>query len=220
MNARWIDVSIPLRDAMVRWPGDPPVRIERALDMDHGDPMTVSRLSMGAHTGTHMDAPRHFLRDGAGIDAMPLDAGIGRARVLEIAVRQSIGPEDLLHHRIRRGERLLFKTRNSRRCWKSDAFVEDFAHIYLEGARFLAARGVRLVGIDYLSVGAFEADGAETHRTLLGAGIWIVEGLDLSSVEAGVYEMVCLPLRLKDGDGAPARVALRPRPGSRPNDRA
>jgi arylformamidase len=210
MPSPWIDVSVPLRNGMVHWPGDPPVLIEHALDLDRGDEATVSRLSLGAHTGTHMDAPCHFLKGGAGIDAMPPEAGIGRARVLAIKDPVSIGAEELRGHRIRRGERLLFKTRNSGRCWRSDAFVEDFVYFSPEGARFLVQRGVRLVGVDYLSVGGFKADGPQTHRILLEADVWIIEGLDLTSVEPGIHEMACLPLRLQDGDGAPARVVLRP----------
>jgi len=209
MTSGWIDVSVPLRDGMVRWPGDPPVRIERVSDLEKGDEATVSRLSLSAHTGTHMDAPRHYVRGGAAIDAMPLEAGIGRVRVLEFKDRTSIRPEDLEPHRIRRGERILFKTHNSGRCWKTDSFMEDYVFISREAATFLVQRGVRLVGIDYLSVGGFKVDGPETHKILLDAGIWIIEGLDLSSVQPGGYVMACLPLRLENGDGAPARVVLR-----------
>ena len=206
MSLPWIDVSVPLRTGMVTWPGDPPVRITAALDLAKGDEATVSLLSMGAHTGTHMDAPRHFLTNGPGIDAMPPEIGLGRARVLAIPAVESIQPESLRPHRIRRGERILFRTRNSDRPWGDGPFVEDFVHISPEGAAFLVQRGVRLVGIDYLSVGGFKAGGAETHRTLLGAGIWIIEGLNLASVKPGSYDMACLPLRiLKRRRGARSR---------------
>ena len=209
--ARWIDVSVPLRSGMPHWPGDPPVRISRMLDMDRGDPCNVSRLSMGAHSGTHMDAPLHFLRKARGLDRMPFSAVLGRARVIPIRDRVSIKPEELRRHRIRRGERILFKTRNSARCWKTNAFVQDFVYISQEAARYLAARRVRTVGVDYLSVGGYHRDSRETHEALLGAGVWIIEGLDLSRVRPGRYELLCLPLRIVNSDGGPVRALLRAR---------
>ncbi len=205
----WIDISVPLRTGMVHWPGDPDVHIERTHRLDRGDGMNLSAASMSLHTGTHMDAPLHFLEGGAALDRMPLDATIGPARVIEIRDTVSIKPEELAAHDIRRGERILFKTANSGRCWKSQEFVANFVYISKEAARFLADRGIRTAGIDYLSVGSPEADGDETHRILLGAGIWIIEGLDLSAVEAGNYELICLPLKIAGSDGAPARAILR-----------
>ena len=157
-----------------------------------------------------MDAPLHFLPKGATIDTMPLDVTIGPARVIEIRDSESVKPEELVGYRIRRGERILFKTRNST-LWKQSAFAEDFVYLSDEGTDFLVQRGVSLVGIDYLSVGGYKSDNAYVHKTLLGHGIWIVEGLDLSQIKPGKYDLVCLPLKLADGDGAPARVALRPR---------
>jgi arylformamidase len=209
MSSPWIDVSVTLRTGMVSWPGDPPARISHVLDMEKGDPCTVSLLEMGAHSGTHMDAPAHFVRGGPGINTMPLDAAIGSARVIFIRDRESIKPEDLARHRIRRGERILFKTYNSDRCWETDTFVEDFVCISAAAARYLVERQVRLIGIDYLSVGGFRADGADTHQALLKAGIWLVEGLNLKEVRAGKYQLICLPLKIDGGDGAPARALLR-----------
>jgi arylformamidase len=209
MTEDWIDVSIPLRTGMVHWPDDPPVSIERVLDIERGDVVSVSRLSMSAHTGTHMDAPLHFFRTGKSIDTMPLTACLGRARVIEIRDPESIKPEELRHYQLQRGERVLFKTRNSARCWQTDDFVEDFVYISQEAARFLAAQQVQTVGVDYLSVGGFFKDGVETHHALLEAGIWIIEGLDLSSVAPGMYELICLPLKIEGSDGAPARAILR-----------
>lgn len=211
MGEKWIDISVPLRTAMVRWPGDSPARIERVADMTRGDDCNLSTLAMSAHTGTHMDAPLHFLREGAGIETMPLEAGIGPARVIAIRDARRIEVKELEPYRLGGGERVLFKTRNSERCWQGDEFVKNFVYIPAETARFLAERGVRTVGIDYLSVGAYEGDGEETHRILLGAGIWIIEGLDLSGVEPGDYELVCLPLKIAGADGAPARAAVRAR---------
>ncbi len=210
MTQDWIDISVPLRSGMVHWPDNPPVLFERVLDIERGDVANVSKLSLGAHTGTHMDAPIHFLSGGAGIDEMPLGATMGRARVIEIADPVSITPAELAGHGIRRGERILFKTRNSPRVWQSDDFVEDFVYIGREAARFLAGAGVRTVGVDYLSVGGFRDDSVETHQALLEAGVWVIEGLNLSAVEPGDYELVCLPLRIVGGDGAPARAVLRP----------
>ena len=205
----WIDISVQLHTGMVHWPDNPPVRIEYMLHMSRGDICNVSTLSMGSHTGTHMDAPFHFLPQGKGLHEMPFHAAIGRARVIEIRDPESIKPGELRPHNIRQGERLLFKTKNSTHCWKTDTFVEDFVYISQEAARYLASVGVQTVGIDYLSVGGYTKDGVETHRALLEADIWIIEGLDLSQVEPGMYELICLPLRIDGSDGAPARAILR-----------
>lgn len=210
LDSDWIDVSVPIRPGMVHWPGDPPVTIKRTQEIERGDSANVSKISMGVHTGTHMDAPIHFLDGGRGIDTLPLSATIGRARVVRIDDQKSVSPDELAAHKIRRGERILLKTRNSARCWHTDSFVKDFVHLSAEAAKYLVKRGVRMVGIDYLSVGAYRDDGAAIHRYLLEAGIWIVEGLDLSEVDQGVYELICLPLKIAGGDGAPARVVLKP----------
>jgi arylformamidase len=183
-TAAWIDISVPISSGMVHWPDDPGVSVERVQDLSRGDAANVSKLELGAHTGTHMDAPRHFLADGAA---------------------------ELETHRLRAGERVLFLTRNSERCWNNNQFVEDFVYISAAAAQFLVQRHVRTVGIDYLSVGGYVHDGVETHRILLGAGIWLIEGLNLSAVKPGAYELVCLPLRVAGADGAPARAILRPR---------
>lgn len=205
----WIDITVPLQDGMVHWPSDPPVRIKRVLDIERGDSHTLSEISMGSHTGTHIDAPLHFIKGGMGIDQMPLDVAIGRARVLEIEDAESIKPAELAQYGIRQGERILFKTRNSASLWQMDRFVKDFVFVSDEAADFLANRRVKVVGVDYLSVGAFQG-GSYPHRVLLGAGIWIIEGLDLSQVESGKYDLICLPLKLDKGDGAPARAIVKP----------
>ena len=205
----WIDVSVSLRSGMVHWPDNPPVQIERALSIEHGDAANVSEISMGAHTGTHMDGPIHFVREGRGLDEMPLTATIGRARLIEIRVPESIKPDELDPHGLRRNERILFKTQNSARHWSTEDFIEDFVYVSQEAARYLADRRIRTVGVDYLSVGGFRKDGVETHRALLEAGIWVIEGLVLSEVEPGEYELVCLPIKIERSDGAPARAILR-----------
>jgi arylformamidase len=196
---------------MVHWPGDPEVSISRISSIENGDECNVSTISMSAHTGTHIDAPLHFLADGAGLDRLPLEAVIGPARVIAIRDPRSVTAAELARHGIRRGERILFKTHGAAARWKTGTFDAEYVYVSLNAARFLAARGVRVVGVDYLSVGGFREDSAETHRTLLEAGIWVVEGLDLSRVKPGRYDLVCLPLRIVGGDGAPARVALRSR---------
>lgn len=205
----WIDISAPLHTGMAHWPDNPAVRIERMMSMDRGDAANVSVISMGSHTGTHMDAPIHFVRGGEGIDMLPLDATIGPARVIAIGDAVAITRAELEPHNIQRGERILFKTRNSNRVWNTDGFVEDFVYISAEAAQYLAERGARTVGVDYLSVGGYTKDGPETHHALLGAGIWIIEGLNLAAIEPGAYELICLPLKIVGGDGAPARAIVR-----------
>jgi arylformamidase len=185
------------------------VQIEWALSIEHGDVVNVSEISMEAHTGTQVDGPIHFVQDGKGLDEMPLTATIGRARVIEIRDPESIKPDELHPHGLQRSERILFKTQNSARRWSSEDFMEDFVYVSQEAARYLADHGIQTVGVDYLSVGGFRKDGEETHRALLEAGIWVIEGLDLSEVEAGEYDLICLPVKIERSDGAPARAILR-----------
>jgi arylformamidase len=205
----WFDVSIPLRDGLLPWPGDPPFHLERVSDLERGDVCTFSTLSMSAHAGTHVDAPLHFLRRGRSVDRWPLDATVGPARVIAIRNPRAIEIDELRPQRIRTGERLLFKTRNSARN-RPGIFFEDYVALSPEAARYLASRRLRAVGIDGPSIGPFE-QGAETHRILLRAGIWIVEWLDLRRIPAGPCDLICLPLRIVGGDGAPARAILKPR---------
>ena len=209
MAEGWIDISVPVHSGMVHWPKDPEIKVERVMEMARGDVCNVSHLSLGAHTGTHMDAPLHFIAKGKSIDQLPFEATIGLARVIEIADEESIKPEELRPHRIKADERILFKTRNSEESWRSNEFDEDFVYISREGAQFLAERKVRTVGVDYLSVGGYKRDGVETHHALLGAGIWVIEGLNLARVKPGQYELVCLPIKLEGAEGAPARALLR-----------
>ncbi len=178
--------------------------------MAKGDECNVSRIALGVHTGTHMDAPEHFIAGGATMDTMPLKATVGVARVIEIHHPQAIARAELQTHDLQSGERVLFKTQNSSRDWANSPFDEQFVHICADGARYLVEAGVRTVGIDYLSVGAYEGDGVETHHVLLGAGVWVVEGLDLSQVSAGLVEFVCLPMKIIGAEGAPCRAIVRP----------
>jgi arylformamidase len=204
----WLDVSVPIHPEMVRFPDNPEIVVERVQSVEHGDACTLSRLSLGVHTGTHVDAPVHFIAGGAGVDGLPIESLVGPARVVEIRDPRAITAEELALHDFVRGERVLFKTANSPRCWESRTFVRDYVALTPSGARLLAALGVRTVGIDYLSIAAID-QGPEVHRILLTAGICIVEGLDLTYASAGACELFCLPLRIEGADGAPARVLLR-----------
>ena len=206
----WIDVSIPVHDGMLHWPGDPDVRVRQSHAIERGDPVNLTQLSMSAHTGTHMDAPVHYLAGASTMDALPFAATIGRARVVVLDTPGPISPHLLESADIQAGERLLLKTRNSDHPWPRREFDADFTALSAAAARWLAGRRIRLLGIDYLSVGPCDEEGDEVHRALLAAGIWIIEGLDLTPVEAGLYELLCLPLRLAGADGAPARALLRP----------
>jgi len=203
------DISLPISESIVVWPGDPPVRITQPLHLDQGDEATVSHLDIGAHTGTHVDAPAHFVRGGAGVDSLDLNALVGPALVVHALHADALSADVLATLPIPPGtERVLFRTRNSE-LWTHDehAFQEDFVAITDDGARWLIERGVRLVGVDYLSVAPFD-DVTPTHQALLRAGLVPLEGLNLNGIEPGVYQLVCLPLKIVGADGAPARAIL------------
>jgi arylformamidase len=208
----WIDISLPFHTNMWHWPSDPPARAERIKDRDKGDPVSLMEIQWVDHTGTHVDAPLHFIAGGKTIDDMPLNATIGRARVIEIKDTESIKVEDLIPYHIRRGERILFKTLNSTKYLPDDSFFEDYVYISPAAAHYLVEKGIRVVGIDYISVGSFRYPemNAETHQTLLNNGVYIIEGLNLSKAKPGKYELLCLPLLLERGDAGPARAILRP----------
>src|SRR5215475_11178344 len=177
----WIDLTVGIRHEMVHYPGDTGVELTVTKHLDRGDPATVSHLSLGVHTGTHIDAPVHFIRGAAGVDLSSIESMNGPARIIEIRDKEICTAQDLAPFDISAGERVLLRTSNSTRCWNVDAFVEDYAHIDISAAKFLADRRVRMLGIDYLSIGRGE-DGPEVHRILLAAGIVIVEGLNLSTI--------------------------------------
>jgi arylformamidase len=205
----WIDISVPLRPGMVVFEGDPAVSMERTADMAEGAICNVSRLDFGVHSGTHIDAPVHFIDGAAGAEGIPLDALIGQAAVVDATgVAGDMDEAVLRALDIPEGvQRLLFKTPNSR-LWERPTFSPEFFGITEDGAKYLIGRGVRLVGIDYLSIAPMR-DPAPTHVALLTAGVVILEGLDLRGVEPGAYTLVCLPLLLPGADGAPARALLR-----------
>jgi len=206
----WIDVSMPLENGMVHWPGDKCFERLDTMRLAAGDICNLSELRTSAHIGTHMDAPRHFIEGGESIETIPISAVIGPARVIEIQDPDLIRIAELEPHRLSAGERILFKTRNSTHALKTNEFQEHYVHIPPDTAEFLAERRIQTVGVDYLSVGGFTNDTADTHRALLGARIWIIEGLNLAQVSPGAYELVCLPLRIVGCDGSPARAVLRP----------
>ncbi len=204
-----IDLSPTLSPDLPVWPGDPAVRIIRLASVADGDAFSLTELALSAHTGTHVDAPAHYLPDGAGVDTMPLDALVGPALVIDTGDADPITAATLAALDIPNStERLLFRTRNSARgLMHSPDFHTDFVAIAADGARWLVERGVKLVGMDYFSVAPYDHL-APTHRILLEAGVVIVEGLNLIDVTPGPYQFVCLPLKLKDADGAPARAIL------------
>jgi arylformamidase len=202
-----IDISVPIEPEMVVYEGDPGVVVTPHLRMARGDPANVSLLSLGSHTGTHVDAPAHFFRDGATVDRLPWDALLGPALVAEVA-EPAIGRAVLQRLPLEGHARLLLKTRNSA-LWARGRFSRDFVALDLDGAGYLVEQGIRLVGIDYLSIEAWGSAGHPVHRRLLGAGVVILEGLRLGAVEPGVFELVCLPLLARGLDGAPCRAILR-----------
>lgn len=208
-SQNWIDISLTIYPGMPYWPDNPAVRVEPSQCLAHGDVCNVSKMTIGTHTGTHVDGINHFIQGGLGIDRMPLDATIGEAKVIEIKDAESIKVAELEPYSIEAGSRILFKTQNSKRSLKTERFIEDFVYISTEAAHYLAAKKVRTVGVDYLSVGGYRGNVVEVHRALLGSGIWAIEGLNLSEVEPGEYELICLPIKLKDGDGGLARAILR-----------
>jgi len=205
------DISVLVQNGMPTWPGDPKLSLQLANSIARGDVANVTRIEMGAHTGTHMDAPFHFIANGRGIDQLPLDVLIGPCRVFDLRG----DPGHITRAALEKCDwagvtRALFKTRNSQH-WANDdrEFDKQFVAIAGDAARYLVERKVKLVGVDYLSVEAFGSKQFPAHEALLGAGVVIIETLNLSGVAAGDYELIALPLKLKDTDGAPARVVLR-----------
>ena len=203
-------ISVPIRSGGVVYPGNPTIDISAQQAISKGAGANVSRLDLGSHTGTHVDAPKHFFDDGAGVDALPLDLLMGPARLIAMDDSvKSVGEAELRAHDLRGVTRLLIRTRNS--AWLSSGsseFHPDYTFVAPDGAAYLVSLGVKLVGVDYLSVEQFHSGHHRTHRTLLGAGVVIVEGLMLTEPSPGDYDFRCLPLRLAGLDGAPARAVL------------
>jgi arylformamidase len=204
------DISLTISPALPVWPGDPPIELEQVESMDRGAHANVSHFSAGVHVGTHVDAPHHFMNDGRTVEQLPLDVLTGPCYVVQLpggveaitaeALEGTSLPNDTT--------RILFGTSNSRFWSQGEAgFQEEFVAVTEDGADWLVQRGIRLVGVDYLSVAPY-GDSVPTHQALLKAGVVVVEGLDLSAVPRGFYELYCLPLKLLGADGAPARAIL------------
>jgi Predicted metal-dependent hydrolase len=201
------DISVPVAPGLPTWPGDPPLVLERYLKMEDGSDANATRFAASVHIGTHIDAPRHFLADGATVDQVPLEQLIGPAWVVDLTHVEAITAQALAQAHIpAEAQRLIFKTRNAT-LWQKPGFQKDYVAITPDGAQWLVERGVRLVGVDYLSVAPFD-DPVPTHRILLGAGMVLIEGLYLPEVPPGRYTLYCLPLRLQGAEGAPARAIL------------
>lgn len=207
------DVSVPLSATTPTYPGDPGIEIKQWLTLANGDHANVSLLHFGVHSGTHVDAPAHFIEGGAKVDSLPLQSLIGAAQVVEVPDDVKVINESFVAANCgQKCQRILFKTRNSN-FWNTpeQGFRTDYTFIDPSAARVLVESGIKLVGIDYLSVEQFRSDKFETHHILLSNRVVILEGLDLREVAAGPYELICLPLKIAggNGDGAPARTILR-----------
>lgn len=204
------DITVPIRAGMPIYEGDPAVEIEAWSAFAKGNSSNVSFLHLGAHTGTHVDAPAHFIEGASRIDSLPMEILIGPARVVRVPDNfTEIDPDFLQGCQLDQVERVIFHTRNS--AFWNEGFRKDFTHLLPEAAELLVSQGIKLVGTDYLSIEKFHSGHHRTHLTLLSKGVVIVEGLNLSGVAAGDYELICLPMKIADGagDGAPARVVLR-----------
>lgn len=206
---RIYDVSVPIRDGGLIYPGNPEIRISLQQSIAAGAGANVSSVSFGSHTGTHVDAERHFFNDGKGVDQIPLETLMGPAILLTFGPdTMSVTRSDLEGCGLEGVERVLLRTRNSGYLTQDPEFHRDYTYLAPDGAEYLVEIGVRLVGVDYLSVEQFHSGHHLTHRTLLGAHVVIVEGLNLADVPAGPYNFYCLPIKLAGCDGAPARAVL------------
>jgi arylformamidase len=207
---RMFDVSLPIGPELLTWPGDPGVEVRPSSQISKGDPANVSELRIGTHTGTHVDPPVHFVEGAESLDAVGLDVLFGEAVVADLTGAEVVGPAELEALGLPDGtERLLCKTRNSE-LWSRlpMEFPDDYVAVTPDGARWCVDRGLRLVGVDFLSV---ERDGPPdfpVHHALLESGVIIVEGLNLSAIDPGTYTFACLPLLIAGGDGGPARAIL------------
>ncbi len=209
----WYDISVPIKQGMAYFPTDPvPPKYYRYNDRALGSIVTMSMLEIISHTGTHIDSPLHFIPDGSTISDMPLDATIGPCRVIEIKNQEKITVAEIEPYNIKKGERVLFKTRNSPIVYESPKFVEDYVYLDIAAADYLVQKGIILFGLDNITIGYWKNEDSvvKTHQKLLGAGIYILENAALGGVPAGDYELICLPLLMYQGDAGPSRAILRP----------
>ncbi|HBG59919.1 MAG TPA: cyclase family protein [Anaerolineaceae bacterium] len=201
------DISIGIDENLPLWPGDPELRLQWAANIEQGDLVNLTELSMGIHTGTHIDAPLHFLPNGKPIDSLSLNVFVGEAQVVAIPQNVNLITVDILQDVCEiNAARILFKTKNSQ-LWETSKFQQDYVALEASAAQWLVDQGVQLVGIDYLSIAPFK-DPAPTHETLLNNEVVIVESLDLRLVKPGIYTLICLPLKLVGREAAPARAIL------------
>lgn len=201
------DISIGIDENLPLWPGDPELRLQWAANIEQGDLVNLTELSMGIHTGTHIDAPLHFLPNGKPIDSLSLNVFVGEAQVVAIPQNVNLITVDILQDVCEiNAARILFKTKNSQ-LWETSKFQQDYVALEASAAQWLVDLGVQLVGIDYLSIAPFK-DPAPTHETLLNNEVVIVESLDLRLVKPGIYTLICLPLKLVGREAAPARAIL------------
>jgi arylformamidase len=203
-----IDVTVPLDGNLPAYPGNTPFTLEPIKRIAEGGSSNVSALHMSAHAGTHVDAPRHMFDEGAGAESLPLELLCGRTRVIEVATRRGVTADDLRPFDLHEDVRVLIKTHNSW-LWGDRTFHDTFVGIAESAAHHLVANGVKVLGVDYLTVEEFKKPGHPAHKTLMRGGTVIIEGLNLRDVEPGSYDMICLPLPIVGSDGAPARVILR-----------
>lgn len=207
---KYYDLTVALSQEIPVYPGDPPFQRKIVADVETGDVCTVSHLCFGSHTGTHVDPPAHFVAGGRTLDELQLEVLIGPARVVELPEAETITRELISRADLAGVKRVIFKTRNSK-LWANSVneFTTEFVYLETDAAELLVELGVKLVGIDYLSVEKFKFDEPTTHYALLRNDVVIIEGLNLTGVPSGDYELICLPMKVKGGDGAPARVVLR-----------
>jgi arylformamidase len=206
--SRIFDISVPIRAGGLVYPGNPEIEISLQQSVAKGASANVSTIRFGSHTGTHVDASRHFFDDGQPVDKIPLDRLIGPALLVSFADEiRSVGAADLRARDFKGHKRILIRTRNSALLSQRE-FVRDYTFLAPDGAQYLVDSGVELVGVDYLSIEQFHSGHHRTHRTLLERSVVIVEGLDLSAPSPGEYNFICLPLRIEGCDGAPARAVL------------
>ncbi|MFO8011579.1 MAG: cyclase family protein [Dehalococcoidia bacterium] len=208
MDRNLYDISMSIYAGMLTWPGNPRFSLDKVKSIADGDSSNISLLRIGTHTGTHVDAPRHFINTASGVDSINPTILVGPARLVQLPEAELIDRRLLSSFDLAGVSRLLLGTRNSALLHQSQ-HTPEYAYLTEDGAEYLVEKGIKLIGIDYLSIEQFRSPGHVTHRVLLEAGLVIVEGLDLSCIPPGEYELICLPLKLKDADGAPARALLR-----------
>ena len=210
----WQDVTYTITNKTTPYPGQPGPEINHLCKIEEGASSNVTLLNLSAHTGTHMDAPLHFIDKGQDITQLPLNVAMGKGRIINIKDEEAIKADEIerfekLFGEVMPGERVFFKTRNSGSDWSEKTFDDDYIYLSKEATGYLVDKKISMVGIDYLSISKGDIN-MEVHQLLLANGCWITEGLDLRHVKEGIYDIICLPLKIKGADGSPARVLVKP----------